>query len=76
MENINLMEEFDQNFTKVIIHKLKTRLERELSNNEYKVFTQPRSGIAYEMILDFISDEDKSRNDIEKYVNSVVKENN
>lgn len=70
------MDEFNVNFSNIIVDKLKVKLERELTSKEYIVFSQPRSGIAYEMILDFISDEDKTKNDIEKYVNNVVNESN
>ena len=69
------MNNFDKTFTKAIVSKLTERLERELTELERKIFTLKRSGIAYEMIMDFISDIEKTKTEIEKYVKSVIKEN-
>ena len=69
------MDEFDKNYIKAIIGKLKERLERNLSKAELNTFSILRSGIAYEMILDFISDQDKSKKEIQNYVQNVVGEN-
>lgn len=69
------MDEIDKNFIKAIIEKLKERLERNLSTEEFNTFSMLRSGIAYEMILDFISDQDKSKKEIQSYVQNVVNEN-
>ncbi len=67
--------EFDKNFKTVILDTLTVKLERNLTTEEIVTFSVPRSGIAYEMILDFISDHDKSKIDIERYVCNVVFEN-
>tara|TARA_R110002096_G_C14331799_1_gene701356 strand:+ start:461 stop:694 length:234 start_codon:yes stop_codon:yes gene_type:complete len=69
------MDDIDKNFIKAIIEKLKERLERNLSKEEFNTFSMLRSGIAYEMILDFISDQDKSKKEIQSYVQNVVNEN-
>lgn len=61
-------------FVKTIISKLETKLQRKLTGKELQVFTMPRSGLAYEMILDVISSEQKSKEDVEEYVKAVVKE--
>lgn len=66
------MEEFDRNFIKLIIQELEERLGRNLTSKEFNVFSLLRSGIAYEMILDFISNQDKSKKEIEIYVQNVV----
>jgi hypothetical protein len=65
----------DENFIKAIIEKLKERLERNLTKEEFNVFTLQRSGIAYEMIMDYISDKELSKTEIESYVQKVVEEN-
>jgi len=59
------MDDFDRSFTKAILTKLKERLKRELTATEIIAFTLQRSGIVYEMIMDYISDERKSKDDIE-----------
>jgi len=69
------MTDFDKSYTKAIIEKLKIRLSRDLTNLEMDAFTIRRSGIAYEMMMDYISDEEKNKAEIEKYVSSVVEEN-
>jgi len=68
------IDELDENFIKAIIEKLKERLERNLTKEEFNVFTLQRSGIAYEMIMDYISDKELSKTEIESYVQKVVKE--
>jgi hypothetical protein len=69
------IDELDKNFIKAIIGKLKERLERNLTKEEFNVFSLQRSGIAYEMIIDFISDRELSKTEIESYVQKVVEEN-
>tara|TARA_R100000935_G_C2830213_1_gene164611 strand:- start:916 stop:1512 length:597 start_codon:yes stop_codon:yes gene_type:complete len=68
-------DELDENFIKAIIEKLKDRLERNLTSEEYNVFTKQRSEIAYEMILDYLSDKELSKLEIESYVQKVIEEN-
>jgi hypothetical protein len=68
------MNDFDKNFTTAIVKKLKTRLERNLSAEEEQAFKIRRSGLAYEMILDFVSDDGKTKAELEKYVANVVDE--
>jgi len=69
------IDELDKNFIKEIIEKLKERLERNLTKEEFDVFSLQRSGIAYEMIIGFISDRELSKTEIESYVQKVVEEN-
>ncbi|RXQ91012.1 hypothetical protein EO244_12985 [Ancylomarina salipaludis] len=69
------MTNFDNSFIKAIVDQLKLRLNRSLTKSELDAFSIKRSGIAYEMIMDFISDEQKSKLEIEKYVEAVVEEN-
>ena len=69
------MTDFDQSFTKAITEKLKIRLSRDLTNLEMDAFTIRRSGIAYEMMMNYISDEEKNKAEIEYYVSSVMEEN-
>ena len=59
---------------KVILDKLSERLNRELSKNERDAFSTPRSYMAYEMMIDFVSDLDKDVNKLEDYVKSVTME--
>lgn len=69
------MSDFDKSFVKAITEKLKNRLNRELTELELDAFTVKRSGIAYEMMMDYILDERKDKAEIEEYVSSVVEEN-
>ena len=69
------MNDFDKSFTKAITEKLKNRLNRDLTKLELDAFTMRRSGIAYEMMMDYISDEQKNKAEIEQYVSSIVEEN-
>jgi len=69
------MDDFDRNFTESIVSKLTLRLGRNLTQNESEAFRRARSGIAYEMMMDCISDEEKSKKEIEDYVESVTNEN-
>lgn len=69
------MNDFDKSFTKAINKKLQNRLNRDLTKLEIDAFTMSRSGIAYEMIMEYISDERKDKAENEKYVTSVVEEN-
>jgi len=66
------MSSFDSNFTKQIIITLEAKLERELTKKERSVFSMKRSGIAYEMILDYISNDNLAKNELIDYVKSVV----
>ena len=68
------MDDFDRSFTESIASKLTLRLGRNLTQDESDAFRRARSGIAYEMIMDYISDEKKSKKEIEDYVESVTNE--
>ena len=68
------MDSFDKKFIEAIINKLKSKLERELTSEEIHAFMLQRSGLAYEMIFDYVSDDQKSKDDIEEYVKNVVAE--
>lgn len=68
------MDSFDKSFTDAIKKKLANRLNRKLTDIETSAFSLVRSGIAYEMIMDYISDNNESIEVLEKYVASVVKE--
>ena len=68
------MESFDENYTNAIIDKLKSIIGRDLTVKEINYFKLKRSGIAYEMIMDYISDNEKSRIDIEHYIKNVIGE--
>ena len=69
------MSGFDSNFIKQIITILEEKLGRELTTKEKDVFSIKRSGIAYEMILDYISNDSLSKDKLEDYVTSVLQEN-
>ena len=69
------MNDFDRSFTESIVSKLTSRLGRNLNQDESDAFRRARSGIAYEMMMDYISDEEKSKREIEDYVESVTIEN-
>ena len=69
------MDDFDRNFTESIVTKLILRLGRNLTYDESDAFRRGRSGIAYEMIMDYVSDEARSKKEIEDYVESVTIEN-
>lgn len=68
------MDNFHKNATGIIINLLKERLGRELTDEEFKAFSMSRSGIAYEMIIDYISDDRKTKEEIESYARNVVAE--
>lgn len=68
------IDEMDFGFIIEIISSLEMNLERKLNDKELNTFTTPRSGIAYEMILDTINDDSKTKEELEAYVASVVKE--
>ncbi len=70
-----MKEKLDKYFIKEIIEKLKKRLERNLTVEELNTFNLQRSLMAYEMILDYISDKELSKKEIENYVQEVVSEN-
>lgn len=65
---------FDENAITQITTKLQQRLNRKLNQEELAVFSIKRSGIAYEIMLDYISDKEKSSIELEEYVDIVVKE--
>jgi hypothetical protein len=69
------MSGFDKNFIKQIITMLEEKLGRKLTIKEKEVFSMKRSGIAYEMILDYISNDSLPKDKLEAYVTSVLKEN-
>ncbi len=64
------MDKFDKGFTESIKRKLIMLLGRNLTKDEFSAFSIERSGIAYEMIMDYISEEEKSKKEIEDYVES------
>lgn len=66
------MDDFDRSFTESLVSKLTLRLGRSLTQEESDAFRRARSGIAYEMMMDYISDEEKSKKEIEDYVESVT----
>lgn len=66
------MGNFDKRFPEAIVQKLRIRLGRSLTNDEFDAFNQVRSGIAYEMMMDYISHEEKSKTEIENYVETVT----
>ncbi|KAA5544169.1 hypothetical protein [Adhaeribacter rhizoryzae] len=68
------MDKLDKSFTNAILKALEKKLERSLSEKEIKVFSLPRSLMAYEMIIDYIKADTKSKKDIEHYVENVVNE--
>ena len=68
------IDELDENFIKEIIAKLKERLERNLTTEELNAFALHRSGIGYEMILDYLSNKELSKAEIESYVQKLVEE--
>ncbi|MFT5823940.1 MAG: hypothetical protein ACI8ZM_005206 [Crocinitomix sp.] len=68
------MSDFDSNFTKAIIDKLEKRLARKLTIPENKAFRTKRSGIAYEMMMDYVSDTNLSQIELENYINGVLAE--
>ncbi len=69
------MDDFNKTFTNSILKKLRQTLKRDLTDLEIKVFSLKRSGIAYEMIMDFISKDTISKYELENYVKKVVREN-
>ncbi|MCG8577022.1 MAG: hypothetical protein MI810_19230 [Flavobacteriales bacterium] len=66
------MSKLDDSFIKSLLTELKKRLNRELTPSEIKAFSKKRSAMAYEMMLDFITDETKTTQNLEDYVASVV----
>lgn len=71
-----MISEFDKGHTKEIVKRLEKNLNRKLADHERKAFTKVRTGIAYEMIIDYISDPDLSSADLEQYVINVTAEDN
>lgn len=63
---------FDKRFPEAIVQKLRMRLGRRLTKDEFDAFNRVRSGIAYEMMMDYISHEEKSKKEIEAYVEEVT----
>ena len=70
------MDNLDKNAIKAIAQKLQESLGRTLTPDEVLVFGQPRSLMAYEMILDHISDPNLTNEALNQYVTSVVNEHN
>lgn len=70
----NSLDELDKNFIAAILKALEEKLRRTLTATERQVFSMPRSLMVYEMILDYITDNIKPHEVIEKYVENVVKE--
>jgi len=68
------MADFDSNFIKAIVDELEKRLSRKLTKAETEAFTLKRSGLAYEMMMDFISDDSLTELELEKYIKEVVAE--
>lgn len=68
------MGDFDSNFTTAIVDELEKRLLRKLTKAEMNAFTLKRSGLAYEMMMDFISDDSLTQLELEKYIEGVVAE--
>lgn len=69
----NRTDHIDERMTDVIVHVLEERLGRSLLPNEKNVFTTRRSLMAYEMIIDHISDDEQTKDQLEEYVHSVMK---
>ncbi len=68
------MDDFNKTFTNSILKKIRQTLKRDLTDLEIKVFSLKRPGIAYEMIMDFISEDTISKYELENYVKKVVRE--
>ena len=65
---------FDITATEQIITKLQQRLNRELNQKELEAFAIKRSSADYKIILDYISDKEKSSIELELYVEFLIKE--
>jgi hypothetical protein len=57
-----------------IIAKLQERLNRNLKQNEVQAFSLDRSKGAYQLILDYVSDKEKSVVELEQYCAFMVTE--
>ena len=68
------MGDFDSNFTAAIVDELEKILSKKLTKAELNAFTLKRSGLAYEMIMDIISDDSLTQLELEKYIERVVAE--
>jgi hypothetical protein len=68
------LNDLDKNFTAAILKAMEEKLDRTLSATERQVFSMPKFSMAYGMIHDYITDNNKIRETIEKYVENVVKE--
>jgi len=60
--------------TKRIISKLTERLNRNLKQQELEAFKLTRTPSAYQLILDYVSDKEKSVVELEQYVADIVTE--
>jgi len=60
--------------TNKIITKLTERLNRPLKRNELEAFSIDRTPTDYQLILDYVSDKDKSMVELEMYVEFMVTE--
>lgn len=65
---------FTQMSKTTIITKLQERLNRNLKPNELEAFSIERSSSAYQLMLDYISDKEKSIVDLEIFVDFIVTE--
>lgn len=60
--------------TKTIIAKLTQRLNRNLKPPELEAFSIDRTPSAYQLILDYVSDKEKTVVELEQYVAFIVTE--
>lgn len=67
------MDSFDISATNKIVSLISERLNRSLTAIELSTFKLPRSGMAYEMIIDTITSSE-SPAELENYVKNVVEE--
>lgn len=71
---IYCMNNINSNISHLIITKLQLRLNRELNQKELQAFKMTRSTSDYEMMLEYVSDKDKSSVELEQYSEFIVKE--
>ncbi len=60
--------------TKTIITTLSQRLNRNLKQHELEAFKLTRTQSAYQLMLDYVSDKEKSVVELEQYVAFIVTE--
>lgn len=68
------MNSTDNNISHLIITKLELRLNRTLNQKELQAFKMKRSTSGYEMMLEYVSSNEKSGVELEQYVELIVKE--